>query len=381
MKKFCAVIIMMCLMMLVGCCTVFSEELPAIESSLAEDYGLSDADDLLTYDAADFLRENSITPDDPTGIVQLSPKTVWKYMFEKLKNSAAAPIKLFGVIMSVVILSAAAGAVSDTVKGQRAAAVFRTVTVLAAVTVIVPSLEECFGNASQTMAEGGNFMIGYVPVFAGICTAAGNAASSAAYSAVLLMAAEIAAQAVSEILMPAVSVCMAMSIIDAVCPGFSLSAAVGFIKKCTVLFMGFIMTVFTGMLSVQSIVGVSADTVSVKAAKFVVANMVPVVGGAVADAYSSIRAGLGLLRGAAGAFGIIALAVTLLPPVIEAGCMYLAMTAGEAFAQMFGANELATLFKGAASALTLVIAMLSCFSVMFVISTVILMAAGLNGGI
>ena len=100
-----------------------------------------------------------------------------------------------------------------------------------------------------------------------------------------------------------------------------------------------------------------------------------------ADAYSSIRAGLGLLRGAAGAFGIIALAVTLLPPVIEVGCMYLTMTAGEAFAQMFGSGELATLFKGAASTLTLVIAMLSCFSVMFVISTVILMAAGLNGGI
>lgn len=88
------------------------------------------------------------------------------------------------------------------------------------------------------------------------------------------------------------------------------------------------MTVFTGLLSIQSIVGTSADTLGVKAAKFVVSNFVPIVGSAVADAYTTMRSGLGLLRGATGAFGIIALCVTLLPPILETLCLYLAMTAG-----------------------------------------------------
>lgn len=53
------------------------------------------------------------------------------------------------------------------------------------------------------------------------------------------------------------------------------------------------MTVFTGLLSIQSIVGTSADTLGVKAAKFVVSNFVPIVGSAVADAYTTMRSGLG----------------------------------------------------------------------------------------
>ncbi|MGN1105939.1 MAG: stage III sporulation protein AE, partial [Huintestinicola sp.] len=157
-----------------------------------------------------------------------------------------------------------------------------------------------------------------------------------------------------------------------------LSSVTGLMKKITTLFLGFGMTVFTGLLSIQSIVGASADTLGVKAAKFVVSNFVPVVGSAVADAYSTMRSGLGLLRGAAGAFGIIALCVTLLPPVLETLCLYLAMTAGEAAAEMFGVKELGTFFKGAASVLSLTAAVLACFGVMFVISTVILMAAGLG---
>lgn len=351
---------------------VYAEELTAA------DYGLDDTDSWMTYDASEFLRENNITPDDPSGALELSPKTVLSYMINKLKNSAAAPIKLLGVIISTIIMSAAAGTVSDTVSGNKAVAVFRIVTVLAAVTVIVPPLESCFQYASQTMTDGGNFMICYVPVFAGICTASGNPASSSAYSAFMLMTAEASVNAVSEILMPAVSVCMAMSIIDCMNPMFSLSSVTALIKKMISAFLGFIMTIFTGMLSVQSIVGVSADTVGVKAAKFVVSNVVPVIGSAVADAYSSMRAGLGLLRGAAGAFGIIALAVTVLPPVIQAGCMYIAMSVGAAAAEMFGAGGLSSLFKGAASALSLVMAVLACFIVMFVISTVILMSSGLN---
>ena len=51
-------------------------EEPADISSLAEDYGANDTADSLPYDAAEFLRENNISPDDPEGITSLSPKTL-----------------------------------------------------------------------------------------------------------------------------------------------------------------------------------------------------------------------------------------------------------------------------------------------------------------
>lgn len=346
-------------------------------SSLAEDYGIGETADKLPYSAAEFLEENGISPDDPEGVMSLSPKTVIEYTVEKFKHSAAMPLKIFGSIISVIILSAAVSAAADT-GGGGTKQVCRVISVLTAVAVTIPYVGSCLEDAADTLEKGSDFMLCYVPVFAGIAAAAGNAAASAGYNAAVLIIAEIAVTVTSQVLMPAVSVCMAMNIIEAVNPALKLSAVTGLLKKWSSLLMGFIMTVFTGFLSLQSIVGVSADTVGVKAAKFMMSNLVPVVGGAVADAYSTMRSGLGLLRGAAGAFGVIALTVTLLPPILETCCMYLAMTAGTAVSELLGINELGVFFRGAASVFSLVSAILACFCVMFVISTIILMAAGLG---
>lgn len=353
-------------------------EEPADISSLAEDYGANDTADSLPYDAAEFLRENNISPDDPEGITSLSPKTVIAYMTEKLKHSAAAPLRLFGTVISVVILAAAGGAAADAVQSGGSEKIYRTVAVLAAVGVTVPSLESCIDTAAQTLVQGSDFLVCYVPVFTGIAAASGNVTASAGYNLTVLLLAQAAVKIASDVLVPVISVCMAMNIIDAVNPSFSLSSITGLLKKWTSLFLGLMMTVFTGLLSIQSIVGTSADTLGVKAAKFVVSNFVPIVGSAVADAYTTMRSGLGLLRGATGAFGIIALCVTLLPPILETLCLYLAMTAGEAAAELFGAKELGRFFGGAASLLAITGAVLACFVVMFVISTVILMAAGMT---
>lgn len=376
MKKLLMIVLWAAFMFVFG--TSVGAEEPADISSLAEDYGAIDTADSLPYDAAEFLRENNISPDDPEGITSLSPKTVIAYMTEKLKHSAAAPLRLFGTVISVVILAAAGGAAADVVQSGGSEKIYRTVAVLAAVGVTVPSLESCIDTAAQTLVQGSDFLVCYVPVFTGIAAASGNVTASAGYNLTVLLLAQAAVKIASDVLVPVISVCMAMNIIDAVNPAFSLSSITGLLKKWTSLFLGLIMTVFTGLLSIQSIVGTSADTLGVKAAKFVVSNFVPIVGSAVADAYTTMRSGLGLLRGATGAFGIIALCVTLLPPILETLCLYLAMTAGEAAAELFGANELGRFFGGAASLLAMTGAVLACFVVMFVISTVILMAAGMT---
>ncbi len=367
------ILLLMTAMLLMGGTDVGADEI----SDIAAELEAGRAADGLDYTAAEFLRENNITPDNAQGITELSPKTVLAYMWEKLKHEGVKPLKTLGMIISVVILSAAVGAFSDAIGAKGTEKVCRTVTVLAAVTVVVPPLEECIEHSRSILIDGGEFMLCYVPVFTGICTAMGNALSGASYNVIVLALAQIAVKFVCEIIFPVISVCVGMSVIDAIVPSFSLNSVITLFKRAVTFLMGLMMTVFTGMITIQSIVGNSADTVGIRAAKFMVSNFVPVVGGAVADAYTTMRSGLGLLRGAAGAFGVIALAVILLPPIIETGCMYLVMSAGEAASQMMGLSGIGTLFKGTAAALSLVLAVLACFGVMFTVSTVILMAAGL----
>ena len=329
-------------------------------------------------DAARFLRENGITADSADGITGLSPRTVFAYIWDKAKNSVTEPQGVLIAALFVIIFSAAAGAFSDSVGEGASGEVCRIISVLGAVATVAPAAEKCIETAETTLTSGGDFMLCYVPVFASIAAAAGNVTSAAAYNASIIVAAKAAVEIMSQILMPVLSVCMAMGIVDSITSTVNLSAVTELLKKWSGILIGLIMTVFMGLLSVQSVVGASTDTIASKAAKFVVSNCIPIVGSAVADAYSTVRAGLGMLRGAAGAFGVIAFMLIILPPIIETGCMYFAMALSGALAELFGAKELACFFRSAGAVFSIIIAVLACFAVMFSVSTIILMSVGLT---
>ena len=184
---------------------------------------------------------------------------------------------------------------------------------------------------------------------------------------------EGAVQLSSHVLLPLMSMCMAMGIIDGINPDFSLGAVTSLIGKIVSFVIGVVMTVFTGMLALQNALGTAADTVGVKAAKLAVANLVPVVGGALSDTYTAVRSGLALLRNAAGIYGIAAVALTVLPPVIEAASLYLAVNIGGAFAEMLGQNGIAKLLKNISGVIGMAMSLLLCYGAMLIISTGILM--------
>ena len=183
---------------------------------------------------------------------------------------------------------------------------------------------------------------------------------------------------VNDIFMPVLSMCICLAIVDAACDTIDLSGMLNGIKKIVTWGLGLIMAIFTGLLSIQSIVGSSADTMTTKAAKYVISNSVPVVGGAASDAYTTVRGSLVLLKNGIGGVGIIALAVMLLPSLILIFLNKLSFSALGAAAEIFGAKKIVQLFKNINSVLSAALGIMVCFTLMFIISTAIIMMVCTN---
>lgn len=77
---------------------------------------------------------------------------------------------------------------------------------------------------------------------------------------------------------------------------------------------------FVGLLSIKGLLAGAADSAVAKGAKFLIGSFVPVVGGAVSDALGSIVSSLSLVRGATGAFGILAVLLIALPVLPSCFC-------------------------------------------------------------
>ena len=347
---------------------------------LYESLGLSDKElyDSIDPETENILEENGITLTDPGSMTEISPIEVIKYIGRKFIDGLGEPMRLLGIMTAAAALSAAVSAVSDTAENKKMTSVYETISVLIIVSAVSAPISNCLSEITAAIRGGGNFMFGYIPVFAGIAASSGTVTGAAVYDIAVEAAAECAVQISARLMMPLLSVCMAAGITDGINPRFSLSAFTSFIGKTVSFVMVTAVTIFTGMLSLQSTVGTSADTIGAKAAKLAVANFVPVIGGALSDTYAAVRSGLTMLKSAAGFFGIAAIALTVLPPMVSSVSLYISLNIGSAAAEILAQDKTAKFLKNSASVVGTAMSILVCFAALLIISTAMLMSQNIT---
>lgn len=359
---------------------------PQFNVSAQEDINIADeleinTDSLnenLTPEVREFIEEKNITVENTEAMTKITPKEVLIYIWDQFKASLFKPLKIFVSLFAVILIASLIESMEDSISNKSISRIFGVICVLISVGIISGSVSDSIKTAADALNSGGTFMIGYVPVFAGITASSGSVTSAVSYNMMILLVSQTAVQLSGELIMPALSVCMAVGIVEAINPDFKLSGITEAVKKTVSFAMGLIMTVFIGLLSLQSIVGASADTLGVKAAKYMVSNCVPVVGGAIADTYTTVKHSLGILRGGVGFIGIAAIFIMILPPILEIVSMRLIFIAADIVSELFGASQVKILVKNTNWILATIFSILICFSVMLIISTAILMLVGLN---
>lgn len=333
-------------------------DMDSIQNSTAEEYG--------------------ITPDNTEVMTELSPKEVFAYILETLADKVKYPIKVLAALTAVIFAGSLISGIGDGLSSKPLERVYGIVSVLVCTGVVSAPVSKCIDTTAKTIISGSEFMIGYIPVYAGIIATSGGVTSAVSYNTILLLVAEAAARLATDCIVPAMSVCMALGIIEAVNPSFRLTTLTDSITKAVKFILGFIMVIFIGLLSLQSIIGTSADTLGVKAAKYLAANCIPVIGSAVADAYTTIKSSLGILRGGTGFFGVAVIFLTVVPPLTELIVMRAAIAIAQVIGELFGVKNIDILLKNASSVLSMLFSVMVCFSVMFIVSTAIMMLIGLN---
>jgi stage III sporulation protein AE len=124
-------------------------------------------------------------------------------------------------------------------------------------------------------------------------------------------------------------------------------------------------------------VSVSADSVSVKAAKFMLGSFVPVVGTALSDAYSAAQGCLRLIKTTVGAYGILVAAFTFLPALLRVLLWQLLARAAIVAGDILGAGRVSALLRACSSVLGILAAIIMCFALFIIVSTAVVMSAGM----
>ncbi len=329
-------------------------------------------DELLDSSSQGKLSENGLSVKNTDELFEISPSDIFSWIKKEAISKITEPFSLLVTLLSVTVLAAVSenmSAGSKTTSGKAGG----IVCTLTAVSVLIRPISACFTETSLVLKDGSLFMLSFVPVMSGIMAVSGNVITAGSFNLILIAFCELAVKITSSVLMPILSLCFCVSIIDAINPDLSLHGLITAIKKIVSISLGLIMTLFTGLLALESIVGGASDSLAVKTGKYLVSNIVPVVGGAVSDACSAVYGSLGILKNGVGTVGIAFLVITVVPPIIKLYLFRLSIMVASAAADLLSVSKLKSLFRNLDMIFGTIISIVTVFLVMLVISTAIAM--------
>ena len=219
-------------------------------------------------------------------------------------------------------------------------------------------------------------MLSFAPVYCGITAASGRIATASASGAVLLLAGETVVWLASGVVLPLIGAYLAIALCGSLTPAIELTPLAETVKKAATWVTGLVMTVYIGILGLQTTVNAAADNLAVRTGKFLIGSFVPVVGSPVSEALTTVQASVGLLRSSVGIYGVVAVAVTVLPSAILLllwrGCLLLSSAA----AGILECRSIGNLLKACDAAVSFTLGMTLICSVAFIISLAVLASVG-----
>ncbi len=323
--------------------------------------------DAINEDAAEILCDLDLSEFSMDGVLALSPRTVIDALLSVFTDGFAAPLRATVLLCTVaVLLSLSSALFLGESKIQTA---FDMCTVFIVTCILAKPLTDLLETAFSAVSLCGDFMLTYIPGFAGIIAMSGKPLTSAAYSSVMVGVANLYAQGGIQFFLPFILVYLSLSVFSSLQEKYALQPIVRCLQKIIYTGFGLSATLFSGLLTVKGALAAGGDTVTVKGVKMLVGSSVPIVGGALSEGVTSVLASAALIKSTVGIFGIFVIVCTALPAVIELLLWHIALSFSGAVSESLGQTRIKNLLQSIAGVLSVTNVFVIFTAYVFIIST------------
>ena len=279
-------------------------------------------------------------------------------------------LKLLASLMGILILSSICRTFCTSIGKPD---IVRAFSFLMTLIIIVAIFAKGFGSIEGTVSYFQTlnaFTSAAIPLMGSLYVMGGNAAAAVATSAGLSLFMTVLEEVVGRSIVPFCGICLALSLIGACDGAPRLGGILASLKKNYTLLLSFLMMLLLAMLSAQTVLGASQDTLAMRSAKFAAGSLIPVVGGSVAELLRSVSAGVGYMRSAVGICGVLLLLLLMLPTLVELLLARVTWQICSFFAELLGCDGEKRLLDEFASLNGYLIAAVAiCSSVLFLTFT------------
>lgn len=315
-----------------------------------------------------------------------APKEALEYLPEDTQNfgeglwfvikSAVSAVKpelaeASGVCVALIAGSLLAGVLIG-ISGNRKSVIELAVGAITTITLFQP-MNSLIRLGVQTVTQVSQYGKLLLPVMTGAMAAQGGVTKSGALYAATAAFDALLSGGICSLLVPLVYLFLGFSIAGNLFPQVLIKNIQKFLKWLITWILKILLYVFTGYISITGVVGGATDAAVLKATKLTISGMIPVVGNILSDASEAVLVSAGLMKNAAGIYGLLTIIALWIGPFLQIGVQYLMLNITSGICEIFGTKQMTEIIKDFSSAMGLLLAMTGAVCMIFVISTICFM--------
>lgn len=365
---------------------LFTTKVQAIESTTdiideqASNFGLNDFIKETEKYSGDFFEDINISDMINSAISgNVDNNTIFKKLIHLLGKEVSSTLKTLVGILVIVLIHSIIKSITDNLQSSNISQIIYYVQYILIVTLVMNNFGGILSTISDTINNLVGFMNSLVPLLISLMLYTGSITTSGLLEPILLFIIEFIGNIIVTLILPIVSLITALVIISKLSDRVQINKLAGFMKSSIIWFLGIILTIFVGVLSLEGTLTSSIDGITAKTAKAAVSSLIPVVGKILGDTVDSVL-GCGLiLKNAIGIVGVIVIIGICILPVIKLATLSIMYSIASAIIEPLADSKIVKLLNEMSGIFKLLLAILCSVSVLLIIGTTLVIKISNSG--
>ena len=298
---------------------------------------------------------------------KVNNQTIYKKIIKILGNEVSSNIKILISILVIIVIHGILKSITDSLDNSNVSQIIYFVQYILIVTLIMSNFTEII----KLIKETANNLVGFInllmPLLLTLMVYTGNITTSSVLEPIVLFISNFIGNIIIDALIPIVLIIVVFSIISKISDRVQVEKISKFLKSGVVWFLGIVLTIFVGVVSLEGTLSSSVDGVTAKTAKAVVSSVIPVVGKVLGDVVDSVLGCGVVLKNAVGVVGVIVIIGICILPVLKIATLSIMYSLASAVVQPVADDKIVKLLDEMSGVFKLLLAILCSLSVILII--------------
>jgi stage III sporulation protein AE len=295
-----------------------------------------------------------------------------KFAFQEFVSNG----KLLGSLIMLTIFSMFLQSMQNAFEKSTISKVAYSIVYMVLVIIALNSFHIAISYTNEAIGSMISFVLALVPLLLALIAASGGLISAAFFHPVILFLMNMSGLFMQYIILPLLFLATLLSIVSTMSEQYKVSQLAALLRNWSIGLMGLFLTVFLGVISVQGASAAVTDGVTIRTAKFVTGNFIPVIGRMFTDATDTVVSASVLLKNTVGIAGVGILLIIVAFPAIKILMIAFIYKFAAAILQPLGGGPIITCLDIISKSVIYVFAALAIVSLMFFLCITVIVAAG-----